>query len=76
MADQHVGADPVFEAVVDRAQVQVVDLDGAEVAFDVGQVLVGGDDGGGVELVGGDAGAQHVDAVEGGFGVDLGRGRG
>jgi len=39
-----VGADPVFEAVVDRAQVQVVDLDGAEVAFDVGQVLVGAHD--------------------------------
>ena len=46
-ADQHVGADPVFEAVVDRAQVQVVGLDGAEVAFDAGQVLVGGHDAGG-----------------------------
>ena len=48
-ADQHVGADAVVEAVVDRAQVQVVDLDGAEVAFDVGEVLVGGDHAGGVE---------------------------
>ena len=36
------GADPVFEAVVDRAQVQVVDLDGAEVAFDVGEAYQNG----------------------------------
>src|SRR4029077_8938099 len=32
-ADQHVGADAVVETVVDGAQVQVVDLDDAEVAF-------------------------------------------
>ena len=70
-ADQHVGPDPVVEAVVDGAQVQVVDLDDAEVAFDVGEVLVGGDDPGGVELVGGHGGAEHVDAVQGGFGGDL-----
>jgi len=35
--------DAFFEAVVDGAQVEVVDLDDAEVAFDVGEVLVGGD---------------------------------
>ena len=40
-ADQHVGADPVGQVVVDRAQVQVVGLDVAEVAFDVGELLVG-----------------------------------
>ena len=43
-ADQHVGFDPVLEAVVDGAQVQVVGLDDAEVAFDVGEVLVAFDD--------------------------------
>jgi hypothetical protein len=32
-ADQDVRADPFGEAVVDRAQVQVVDLDGADVSF-------------------------------------------
>ena len=69
-ADQHVGFDPVVEAVVDRAQVQVVGFDDAEVAFDVGEVLVAGDDRGRVEVSAGDAGAHHVDAVEGGFGVD------
>ena len=71
-ADQHVGFDSLFEAVVDGAQVQVVDLDGAEVTFDVGEVLVGEYHAGRVQLFGIDAGAQHVDAVEGGFGVDLG----
>ena len=75
-ADQHVGLDPVVEAVMDGAQVQVVGFDDAEVAFDVGEVLVAADDPGGVEFVGGDAGAQHVDAVQGGFGVDAGRGCG
>ena len=43
MHEEHVGADPVFEVVVDGAEVEVVDLDGAEVAFDAGEVLVGGD---------------------------------
>jgi transposase len=71
-ADQHVRADPVGEAVVDGPQVQVVDLDGAEVALDVGQVLVGGHDVGGGQVVATDVGAQHVDAVEGGFGGDVG----
>jgi hypothetical protein len=35
-ADEHVGADPVVEAVVDRAQLEVVGLEVAEVAFHVG----------------------------------------
>ena len=69
-ADQHVRLDPVGEAVVDRAQVQVDCLEGPEVAFDAGEVLVGVDHGGGVELVGAGGGAQGVDPVEGGLGVD------
>jgi len=52
-----VGFDAVFEAVVDGPEVQVVDLDDAEVTFDVGEVLVADDHPGGVELVGGHAGA-------------------
>ncbi len=75
-ADQHVRFDPVVEAVVDGPQVQVVGLDDAEVAFDVGEVLVAVHHRGGVEGVGVDAGAQHVDAVQGGFGVDARPGRG
>ena len=43
-----------------------------EVAFEVGEVLVGAHHVGAGQGVGGDAGAQHVDAVEGGFGVDAG----
>jgi len=70
-AEQHVGADAVFEAVVDRAQVQVDGLDRAEVAFDVGELFVGGDRGGGVEALGGHAGADDVDAVQRGLGGDL-----
>jgi hypothetical protein len=66
------GADPVGEVVVDRAQVQVVGLDRAEVAFEVGEVFVGGDGGGRVEAGGGHAGADDVDAIQRGFGGDLG----
>src|SRR6266508_2860846 len=69
-ADEHVGADAVFEAVVDGAQVEVVGLDVAEVAFHVGQSFVGGDHPGGVGGV--RAGAEDVDAVQGGFGGDAG----
>ena len=43
------GADAVVEAVVDGAQVEVVGLDDPEVAFDVGEVLVGADHPGRVE---------------------------
>jgi hypothetical protein len=67
-----VGADAVGQVVEDRAEVQVVCFDAAEVAFDVGEVLVGGDDCGGVECVGVQAGAQDVEAVQGCFGVDPG----
>ena len=55
----------------DGPQVQVVGFDVAEVPLDVFEVFVGGDHGGGVELVSGDGGAQHVEAVQGGLGVDL-----
>jgi hypothetical protein len=71
-ADQDVAADSVFEPVMDGAQVQVVSFEGAEVAFDAGEVLVGGDGGGGVQLGGGDRGADDVDAVQGSLGVDGG----
>jgi hypothetical protein len=52
-----VGADPVVEAVVDGPQVQVVGFDDAEVAFDLGQVLVADDHPGRVQLGGVDVGA-------------------
>ena len=47
------------------------DLIVPEVPLDVFEVLVGGHHAGGVELGGGDGGAQHVEPVQGGFGVDL-----
>src|SRR5665811_1768609 len=56
---------------VDRAEVEVVDLDGAEVAFDVREVLVGADHTGRVEGVVGDGGADDVDAVQGRLGLNL-----
>src|SRR5581483_3055317 len=71
-ADQHVRADPVLEPVVDRPQVQVVGLHDPEVPFDVLEVLVGGDGAGGIECAGGQRGADDVDAVERGLGVDGG----
>src|SRR5512142_1961558 len=71
-ADQHVGLDPVFEPVPDGPQVQVVGFDVPEVAFEAGQVLVGGDCAGGVQGVFGDGGADDVDPVGGCFGADGG----
>src|SRR5204863_635490 len=71
-AGQHVAPDAFFEAVVDGAQVEVIGFDAAEVAFDVFKGLVGGDGAGGVEVLGGDGGADDVDPVEPGFLLDLG----
>src|SRR5262249_23493240 len=70
-ADQHVAADAVLEPVPDGAQVQVV-FEGPEVPLNAGQVLVGGHSGDGAELAGGDGGADDVDAVQGGLGVNGG----
>ena len=64
-------ADAVFEAVVDRADLELGAFQGAEGALDLFEVLVGAHDLAGGELGVCDAGAQHVDAVEGGLGVDL-----
>jgi hypothetical protein len=55
-----VGFDAVVEAVMDGPQVEVVGFNDSEGAFDVGEVFAAGHDGGGVEGVGVDAGAQHV----------------
>ena len=70
-ADQHVALDALFQPVEDGPQVQVVGFDVPEVAFDVLEVLVGGDRGGGIEGFGGDGSADDVDPVEGGFLADL-----
>ncbi len=64
------GLDAFLEPVEHRPQVQVVGLDVAEVPFHVFEVLVGGDHGGAVQFGGGDRGAEHVEPVQGGFGVD------
>ena len=46
-------------------------LAGAEVLLNAGEVLVGLDSGGGGQVLGGDGGAEDVDAVEGRLGVDV-----
>src|SRR5207248_4077520 len=66
---EHVGADPGLGAVADGPDVQV-GVEGPEGAFHVGEGLVGGDDLAAVQVAGADAGAQHVDPVQGGFGGD------
>ena len=64
------GANPVLGAVPDGPDVQV-GVEGAEGTLDLGEGLVaGGDDLGGFQVAGLDAGAEHVDAVERGFGGD------
>ena len=63
------GADPVGEPVPDGAHVQFA-VEGAEEAFDVGEVFVAQHHVIAAQGVVGQAGAQHVDAVEGGLGGD------
>src|SRR6266699_3702194 len=69
-ADEHVGGDPVFEPVADGAD-QQVGVQAAEDPLDVFQGLVGLHRGAGAEHAGGQAGADHVDAVQGRFAGDL-----
>jgi len=68
-AQEHVGADPVGQPMPDGAHVQF-GVEGAEEPFDVFESLVAQHHIVAFEGVFGQAGAQHVDAVEGGFGGD------
>jgi hypothetical protein len=61
----------VLRPVVDRAQVHIDGLEGAEVSFHPGQGLVGGHHLGRVHLLGTDGGADDVDPVQGRLGGDL-----
>jgi hypothetical protein len=70
-ADEDVRPYPGFGVVVDRAQLQIDRFDRAEVAFDVGQGLVGRHDLAGVHPGCVDGGADDVDPVQGRFGGDL-----
>ena len=56
--------------VEDRSDIKVDGLDRAEGPLHTGQALVGGDRCIGVELLRGETGADDVQAVQGGFGVD------
>jgi hypothetical protein len=66
-AEEHVRADAVFEPVVDPADLQLGPLEDAEVALDLFELLVGAHDVGRVKALGGDAGAQNIDAVQRGL---------
>ena len=56
----------------DRADVEVDGLEAAEGALDAGQAFVGAHRIGGLESIGWNIGAQHVEAVERGFCGDRG----
>jgi hypothetical protein len=64
-AQKDVGAHPSGEAVVNRAHVEVHGFYGTEGPLDLGESLIGGDNGGCIERSGWDAGSQHIKAVEG-----------
>jgi len=66
----HVSFAAALQPVPDGPQVQVVFAD-LEVGPDVGEVFAGGHGTRGVKLGCGDRGADDVDAVEGGLGVDV-----
>ncbi|MDQ3765666.1 MAG: hypothetical protein M3460_30950 [Actinomycetota bacterium] len=52
-AAEDVGPDALFQVVPDGAEIEVVDFDDAEIAFDEGEVFVGGDGADCVQHVGG-----------------------
>ena len=64
-ARKDVGAHPSGEAVVNRADVEVHGFYGTEGPLDLGDALIGEDDGGCIKRFGRDAGSQHIKAVEG-----------
>lgn len=64
---EEVGVDAVGAPVVDGADAQGEGLERAEGGLHRAESLVGGDDAGGGEVVGGDIGAHHIEAVEGRF---------
>jgi hypothetical protein len=70
-ADEDVGADPVGKPVADGADEDVGALHRAEDLLDAGQPLVAAHGLVGRQRVGGLAGADDVDAVEGGLGGDV-----
>ncbi len=71
-AEEDVRPDAVFEAVVDRADLELGALEGAECALDLFEALVGAHDVAGWQRSRGNARAQDVEAVERGLGRDLG----
>src|SRR4051812_2919296 len=80
MPDQIVGehtkedmrADASGQAVVDGADLEVDRLDRAEGSLHLAEALVGEHGGGAVEVGGGQAGAQHINAIQGGLTGDGG----
>ncbi len=69
-ADEEVGADPVLEAVEYGTDLEVAQLEAAERALHAGQPLVAPDAFGGFHVAGLERGADDVNSVEGGLGVD------
>ena len=67
-AEEGVRADAVFATVVDRADLELGALEGAEGLLGVGELFVGADDVGRRERLGAEVGAQDVEAVERGLG--------
>jgi hypothetical protein len=70
-ADEQVRFDAAGEVMADGPQVEVIDLDGLEVPFDVLEVLVDPHDPWRVCAFGDSGGADHVDSVEAGLGGDV-----
>jgi hypothetical protein len=70
-AEEDVGAHAVGEAMVDGSDLEIDGLDRAEGALDEGEALVCGDRLGGGEGRDRHGGANDVEAVEGGFVIDV-----
>ena len=60
--------DAALEAMADRVHVQIDALQGAEGVLDVGELLVIQDRGFGAHVAGRNAGADHIETIERGFG--------
>ena len=69
-ADEEMSADPVLEAVEYGSDLEVAQFEASECTLHAGQPLVVPDAFGGGHVIGSERGADDVDSVEGGLGVD------
>ena len=70
-AEAMVSTHALGPTMMDGPDLEIDGLEATKGALDVCEIFVGSDGGGGIERFGLKVGAQDIDAIERGFGVDL-----